>query len=347
MGQASTALPSDANGATGTIALADGTSPNGTTSGDNFVTDYVLGIPVSLGAQIGTDLAKASASSLSITAPQSSNCQYQQASGSSSQSLSQTTTSLANLVCYVHVAGNYGVAIGGALTSAPLNATTLLDYMAAAVFYIAGIAMMLLAFNAMLSFGGALLEALLRLGIAVAFFPVFVVCAVFDSTRPIAVNAARGLLFTFVFLCATGVGATVAMMVAAKGMQLGLGQSSGSLDPVALSSQAQTVMTGLDVKQVASAGTLVRFFGFDVIGFLIAGRVLKGTQELAAELTSYEAGRRGEMATAGSAMVHRIGGMAVAGASLAFGVGARLAGGLAGSLASSAGSMALGAFRRI
>ena len=340
LGQAGS-MPDDSSGGSGgTVQAADGLGGNGAVSGDNFVTDWVLTPPISLGSAVGVGIAAVAAPAVGLTAPQTSNCQYTQPSTSGAAALSTATTDLVGLVCYVHVAGSYGAAAGAALLSARLNATTLLDDLAAMLFIVAGFMMTYLGVSTMLSFGGALVEAIVRLALVVAFLPLFLVLAIFDSTRQIATHAARSLLFTFLFLALTGAGSVVAMFVAAKAMQLGLGQSSGSLDPVALSTTAQSTMSGLDVTQASSYATLVKFFGFDAIGFLMASRVLSSMQDLAAKLSSYEEGRAGAMASAPAAMARRIGTVGLGLAGTAGAVGARVAGKLAGGLVRGAGHAA-------
>ncbi len=314
MGSDGSSAPSDpSNGGTDysyalPVAAPDGSygaiAPKATSSGGgSLLFDYVLGPPITAGAEIGAALAHVASGALGVQL-QSGNCSYD-AAGSSTNvvKLTDASNALMTLLCTVHVAGATGVELGASIAKQSGDTSTQMDSATAVLVSFLGGAIMILSTMAMFNFGFAVIEVVLKVGLLCAFLPIFLFAYLFEMTRPMVRSVVDAMLFSFFYLLATGLSSVVSVYVMMEGFSFGLGQNGASVDSAGLLSQFATIGSSLNLQTGDGLAKVALLVGFSLSGCLLSSRMLRSTQDMAAELTGFALGRSGEIAAVGSKLV--------------------------------------------
>ncbi len=329
------------------VASADGSYAPKTftasSSSGSLMFDYIVSPPIQLGATIGTDLIATASTAFGMQLP-SGNCQHDDQSSAGVVKLSAAGTALVTFACQVHVAASTAIQVGGILVTHPHTDQSKVEIGAGFVLFFVGALVMFMAGMALVNFGFALIEAILKIGIVCAFLPIYLFSWLFDATRGMVKVVFDAAVFSFFYLVFSGLGAAVMVFVFMKAFAFGLGNQSQSLDIVSAVSAFDQIAAQQGLTTAQGFSQLILFATFTSAGALLSSRILGGAHDLALEISEFSLGERGELSRVGQKVVNRAVGVASVGAGVAGTLAGRAIGRGAGRLGGRASALR-GAFK--
>lgn len=329
-------------------ALASGSSPFGKTMALFFVrlvvvasifsasglireiTDELfISAPIELGAEVGTSMGTHVTQALGYN-PQEVGCTKSEVGEMGVTRLVAAGEALVKVACAVHVGASTGILMGGIVATHPTKTSTFAEKAIGMILLAVGLAMMTMAFLALVNFGFAMVEAVIVTGVVAVFLPLMLVLYIFDSTKDMIRNAFSNMLFVFLNLAFAAVGAAVMVFLMSTAMSMGLGESGRYMSAQEIATSFSNLVTTQDVTVGEGLKKLTRFCTFMIAGFLLASRVLQATNSIAAEASGFALGQAGAMARAGSAAFTRLVSTSIMAGGAGAAIGGRVVGAAAG-----------------
>lgn len=297
------------------------------------IAEWVVSPVISAGTGIAGSLSESSSNAMGVKLE--GECKIADPSEVKVTTLAEATKSMGKYACKLHQAGSIGVRMGAYIYEKKPGWWPLFGMVKSAFFALTGLIFMALALFAMLSFGFALVEAIVKLAVVGACAPMIAFAWLFQSTRETAKNALAMLMFSFVYLVMSGIGAVMVAFAIIASFSLGLGLPTTST-PDEIKAGFDRLADGWE--DFSTMGPFIKFFFFAVAGYSISGKMMKSTQTIAAEICNFAQGQAGEIASAGQSAVAGFAKTALASAVVLTPVAARMGGAAVGKVVGSVAS---------
>lgn len=276
------------------------------------------------GGALGQELAGASADAAGMGLPAAA-CDVPSAGTLTDPGLVAAAASVNGIACTVHQATMLAYGLGSMVASRELRSATDIDWRIAMTYDLIGLMMMYAAFVAALQFALVLFESVLRLAVVACFAPVVAFLWMYPSLRRGVGNAVRGVMYAFLYLAMSGIGATVTAFLLYRGISLGLGMDAAATPTAADLAAAfgRMATQGTTINDPGVLASAIRFSAYALICSSLAVGVNKGIQGLAAGIAQSPGSAGRSLAGAVTSMVSTAANVGVSAVAAAGAVGGR------------------------